>query len=290
MKEETHWRPILWIVLPVYLLANMYLLRLGEIDGVLLLLANALYLALMAWLTTRLTHPQPAAKSAADVSKTTLGAQLSVILVMLILTGLIGFSIPLWSNLVNWFYNLGESFLPAAWFGGPGNAVANPVQYFLIPFGLLLLLGAQPNELGFGKGHKVWQVCLLWLALPLVIWVGLLATGSLAPQTFVRRLIGNSLQNGFFEEFLFRGALYTRLRLLLSWPWAIVIQALLFGLWHLQVNTQAMDGNILAGLALCMVSQTVSGLVYGIVFQRTRNLAAPSVVHVVMNVLGQSFG
>jgi hypothetical protein len=89
----------------------------------------------------------------------------------------------------------------------PGNVVANPLQYFVIPFLLLLLLGARPRELGFRKGNKAGRVSLLWLALPLVVWVGLLVTGNLAPQALVRRIISNTFQNGFFEEFLFRGAL-----------------------------------------------------------------------------------
>ena len=290
MKQKTQWRTILWIALPVYVMANAYLLLLGQFDGVLLLLANAVYLALLTWLTKRLTHPLPADLPEVDVNKSVLWAQVGVILAILLVTGLSGFHIPLWSSMVNWFYSWGEATLPAAWFGGPGYAVANPVQYFMIPFGLLLLLGAKPKELGLGQGHKVWQVCLVWLALPLVIWVGLLATGSLAPQTLARRLIGNSFQNGFFEEFLLRGALFTRLRRLLTGPWALAIQAVFFGLWHWRANTQSMDGNVLAGLALCLVSQTVSGFVYGYIFHRTRNLVAPSVAHVVMNVLGQSFG
>ena len=164
------------------------------------------------------------------------------------------------------------------------------MQYFVIPIILLLLLGAKPTELGFSRGNKVGQTCLIWLALPVVIWAGLLATGSLPVQTLARRMIGNMFQNGFFEEFLFRDGLQTRLRHLLSMPGTLTIQALLFGLWHLHGNTQSMDGNILAGLALCLVSQTVAGFVYGYVYERTRNLIAPSIAHVAMNVLGQSFG
>jgi membrane protease YdiL (CAAX protease family) len=51
-----------------------------------------------------------------------------------------------------------------------------------------------------------------------------------------------------------------------------------------------MDGNVLAGLAVCIVMQTVLGFVFGYVFHRTRNLVAPSLVHVASNVLGQMFG
>jgi membrane protease YdiL (CAAX protease family) len=185
---------------------------------------------------------------------------------------------------------LGDWLLPAAWVGDGGNALANPLQYFLIPLLALLLLGARPAELGLGSGWRVGRVCALWLALPALIWLVLLGLGLLPVQTLVRRLLSNTLQNGFFEEFLLRGALQTRLERLLAPADALIVQALVFGLWHIEVNTRMMDGNLLAGLAVCVTSQAVSGLCLGLVFRRTGNLVAPTVVHVAMNALGQTFG
>lgn len=280
------WRIILWIFIPVYVIANVYLLYLGDFNGVILRFAEVLYVTLLIWLTRRVTEPLSTEHVEILENKSRLGAQIAVLISILLLTGLNSSTIPLWSEMVAWFQDLGEAVLPVEWFGGPGNSVANPMQYFVIPIILLLLLGAKPAELGFGRGNRVGQTCLLWLALPMVIWVGLLATGSLSAQTLARRIIGNTFQNGFFEEFLFRGALQTRLRRLLSMPVTLTIQALLFGLWHLRGNTQAMDGNFLAGLALCLVSQTVAGFAYGYVYERTRNLVAPSIAHVAMNALG----
>ncbi len=284
------WRSILWVVIPIYLLANIYLIIVDDIGNVLLRLAYTLYILLLGWLTLRVTNPQPAAEEEAPSNKSMLWVQIGILVVVILITALNSSSIPVWSAMTAWAYNLGETYLPAEWFGGPGNSVANPLQYFIIPLVILLLMGARPAELGLGKGHKVWQASLVWLALPLVIWAGLLATGNLSAQTLARRIIGNFFQNGFFEEFLFRGALQTRLRKVMSSPWALTVQAFLFGLWHLRANTNMMDGNLLAGLAFCIVSQTVSGLVFGYVFERTRNLIAPTVAHVAMNTLGQSFG
>jgi len=288
-NQNARRRTILWSVLPVFVIAYAYLMSIGELSGVVILGANTIYLFLLAWLTWRVTRPIPTEETEQHTDRPRLWAQIGVLLIIIFLTGLNSNSIPLWSNMVTWFYNLGESFLIAEWFGGPGNSIANPVQYFVIPIIFLLLLGAKPAELGFGKGNKVWQACLVWLALPILIWTGLLITGSLSMQSFARRIIGNTFQNGFFEEFLFRGALQTRLRRVMSTPWALTIQAVIFGLWHLRANTQMMDGNVLAGLAVCLVSQAVSGFVYGYVYQRTKNLIVPSVAHVAMNVLGQSF-
>jgi len=287
---NSEWRTILWVAVPIYLIANVYLLFLGELSGVLLMFAYAVYTSLLALLTRRVTQPFEDEVSQPSKTKSILWVQIGILLTVILFTGLNSIHIPLWSNMVDWFYNLGETILPVEWFGGPGNSVANPVQYFVIPFILLLLLGAKPVDLGFGKGNKVWQAFLVWLALPFVIWIGLLATGLIPLQTLLRRIIANSFQNGFFEEFLFRGALQTRLRKIMSIPWALTVQGVLFGMWHLRANTASMDGNLLAGLALCLVSQATAGFVYGYVFHRTRNLLVPSAVHVVMNVLGQTFG
>jgi hypothetical protein len=204
------WRPILLVAIPIYLLANFYLLILGE-TGVILRFAFTFYLFVLVWLTKRITEPFSAEESKGSENTGRLWAQLAVILTIILLTGFHSEAIPVWSDMVARFRALGESTLPAEWVGGPGNVVANPLQYFVIPFLLLLLLGARPRELGFRKGNKAGRVSLLWLALPLVVWVGLLVTGNLAPQALVRRIISNTFQNGFFEEFLFRGALQTRL-------------------------------------------------------------------------------
>ncbi len=283
------WRSTLWFAIPLYLISNIYLIYLGEISGVMLLFAYTVYTGLLGWLTMRVTTPQPVEETQPQQSKRMLWIQIGILLIVIIFTG-IGSNIPLWSNIVNWFYQLGEATLPAEWFGGPGNSIANPMQYFVIPFIILLLMGVKPAELGLGKGHKVWQASLIWLALPVVIWVVLLVMGLLPVQTLARRIIGNFFQNGFFEEFLMRGALQTRLKNIISTPWALTIQAIVFGLWHLRANTASMDGNLLAGIAICIASQAVGGFVYGYVFERTRNLVVPTIAHVAMNALSQSFG
>lgn len=148
------------------------------------------------------------------------------------------------------------------------------------------MLGARWRGLGFGRGHRIGRVLLLWCAIPVAFWLVQIATGALSLLVLAQRLVGHTLQNGPFEEFLFRGALQTRLALLLGTPWALVGQALIFGAWHLGLGTSTVGGNVLAGLALTIVSQSVFGLVAGILFWRTRNLIVPSVVHVVLNSSG----
>lgn len=294
MTTTTHsrsdWRTVILFAAPLYLAALVYLLFLGEWMGVGLMLANTLFTALLVWLTVRLTRPMPPEPEPLPHSRGRLWAQLGVLAVIILITSVGGENVPLWSGMVAWLRGLGEAVLPVEWFGAPGNVVANPVQYFVIPFLLLLALGARPRELGLGRGHRVWPVSLLWTVGWGLVLIVPAAAGALGLQTLVRRVISNSFQNGFFEEFLFRGVLQTRLRSFLSTPWTLVIQALLFGLWHLRSNTLSFDGNVVAGLAWCIVSQGVLGFAFGVIFHRTRNLIAPSVAHVMMNVVGQSLG
>lgn len=280
----------IWLFTGLAVLSTAYLLSIGEGAGVALLAAYAAYTGLLTWLTIRLTTPLPIAPAARPGHTPRLALQLAVIGGVLLFTALPALAPAPWTALVERTAALGDALLPAAWVGDGGNALANPLQYFVLPLLALLLLGARPAELGMGRGWRMGRVCALWLALPALIWAVLLGLGQLPLQTLVRRLLGNLLQNGFFEEFLLRGALQTRLERLLTPADALVLQALAFGFWHIGSNTEMMDGNLLAGLAVCVASQAVSGLFLGIVFRRTGNLVAPTVVHVAMNVLGQTFG
>lgn len=288
--------PAARLMAALWMLSAVYLIWAGNGVGVILVIIWVSVGLVLALLTVRITSPVPGGDTDVAPRGGRVWAQLAVVGVVILLTGLDALGVSAlgealgWSPLVDWLRQAGQSLFSVAWVGGPGNAMANPVQYFVIPFGLLLLLGASPRDVGLGRGRDVWRVCALWLALPLVTWAVLLAMGMLTLPVLGRRLLSNALQNGFFEEFLFRGALQTRLNALMPANWALVLQALLFGLWHLGANMRMMDGSLLAGLALCVISQGVVGISYGIVFQRTRNLAAPSVAHVVMNAFGQTFG
>jgi len=275
----------LFIVL--WLVSSLYLLLQGHTLTFTLTTAAFLFWGLHTWLSMRVTTAQPVTPLHQRLQRRQNWRQIEALLV---LAAIANQPLPVWGDFVTWLRTIGVQTLPVAWFGGPGNAVANPVQYFVLPLVLLWLMGAKPADLGLRWGERTWRVCAIWLVIPVLTWAVLLAMGQLPAQTLARRLIGNALQNGFFEEFLFRGALYSRLRNVLSPAWALVTQALLFGLWHLDANLRMFDGDWLSALAWCVVSQTLIGLLLGILFQRTRSLVAPSVAHVLMNAFGQTFG
>ncbi len=284
------WRSALIAFAPLWFAALLTLTLTGHGFVAAMLMGNAGLLAVLVLLTRRLTSAPPVPAHESPRSRATLPWQLGAIAVVVSLTGTRAVHVPVWSALVTWAHALGEAFLDVRWVGGPGNAVANPLQYLIIPLAVLLVLGARPSGLGFGRGRGVGITTLLWAAVPAAVAGVALATGALTLQRLVARILGNTLQNGPFEEFLFRGALQTRLRLLLPVPWAILLQALVFGLWHLRAATDAMGGDPFAAVAFCIASQTVSGLALGYLFWRTGNLLAPSIAHVALNVMGQTIG
>jgi membrane protease YdiL (CAAX protease family) len=194
--------------------------------------------------------------------------------------------IPVWSGVIGAFSRLGEHLFSNDIVVNPRLAMANPAKYFLLPLPILLLLGARFRGLGLWRGHRTLSVVILWCFVPGGVLAYLVAFGRLSWMGLARRLLSHLLINGFGEEFLFRGALQTRLRALLGAPWAIVIQALAFGIWHFAASYGSLGvTGVPAVAAFCIVRSATFGLAYGIIFQRTRSLWACSAIHVMTNSL-----
>jgi membrane protease YdiL (CAAX protease family) len=280
----------------VWLAAALYYVAAGygfPIAATVFLVGSMLFCAL----TVALTEQPPDEGRPSPTARGRLWLQTGAVLTFVVITGYTALAfhgviserqtfVPLWSPLIEWVGEVGYRLLsgiPAI--GSPDLSLSNPVGYFVLPLLILLLLGARLDELGFRRGHRTGPVLLLWCSIPLALWIFQLAGGALAVPQLGRRLLNHALQNGFFEEFLFRGALQTRLARLFAPSWALVFQAWVFGLWHLGLNLHTMNGDLLGGVALGVLSHSVMGLAYGIVFYRTRNLAACSILHIVLNSL-----
>lgn len=250
-------------------------------------LIGAAYLVLAA-VTIRITADAPFTR--AITGRRRLWAQVGIVLAFVALTAWNGVlfhqvpgagPLPVWTSMVEALGRAGDAMF------GNGNYVANPVTYALLPLLLLLLLGVRPRDLGLVRGHRTGRVILLWAAIPAVFLAVAVVTGQLTVPRLLNRLVSNTMQNGPWEEFLLRGALQTRLRALLSPAWAVVIQALVFGAWHVGLGYSTTDGaGLLPALAISIVQQGTIGLAFGIVFERTRSLIAPSVVHILVNTMG----
>lgn len=283
-----------WFFVVIWIASIIYLLITG--NGVTGSSAFALGVLVFSVITVALTQDQPETQTSETKKSILVWAQILVVLFFILLTGYRGYvfnmmpgrsvQIPIWSLFADWFGDLGGRYLSDLIDHSPGIAAANFAGYFLIPFILLLLFGTRISELGFGKGHRVWQVVALWVGIPVIFFVINILNGSTTPIQLARMFFGNLLRNGFSEEFLFRGALQTRLKQWMSSDWALVAQALAFAVWHLGADTQFMGGDVLQGLALGIASHSIMGLALGIIFQRARNLIAPSIVHVATNMFG----
>jgi membrane protease YdiL (CAAX protease family) len=100
--------------------------------------------------------------------------------------------------------------------------------------------------------------------------------------------LGN-LVNSFMEEGLFRGVMLTHFRLRLS-PWrANLLQAAIFGLWHLAwpiwrlVYGHADLAAVASESITIVLASGVSGLAYGYLFLKTDSLWAPWIAHTISN-------
>lgn len=101
-------------------------------------------------------------------------------------------------------------------------------------------------------------------------------------------LLGNVV-NSFMEEGLFRGVMLPHFMSTMSFRWANLLQALLFGLWHAVWPAKSLvTGELTAGAALTeaaglVLTTTAAGLVFGYLFFKTGSLWAPWLAHTIHN-------
>jgi len=287
-----------WIFIGCWLLALGWLLVVGHWRLAARGVGIAAGISVFCLLTLRLAE-KPVPDSIPIVrERGILWAQVGLLAAVVVITGWEGLRfhratqhslvIPLWTPVTEWFGRLGVRYLDSAWVGGSYHALANPARYCLLPMLFLVPLTGF-RYLGLGSGHRVVRVTALWCALPLLVLAYSLGAGHLTASGFAQRLTSNALQNGPFEEFLFRGAIQTRLTLLLGPAPGIVASSLGFGLWHLGLGYSLTGGHSLVnGLACTVIIQAVIGLGFGVIYNRTKNLLSSSVFHVLSNsMVGQ---
>lgn len=219
-------------------------------------------------------------KTSLEETRARLWLQLICVLSLAVLASLRFTEILGWSWFVDLLYEVGNDLpIPNA------NYLANPVLYVILPGIVALGLGARWREVGFRGGWRTWRVVGVWM-LPVVgVWIYGMAKTDLGVGRVVRVLISNTFQNGFMEEFLWRGLVQTRIARLWTPGWGLVLASLLFGWWHIDAVTGWAGTDWWLAGALNVVVQAPTGLALGIIFDRTRNLLAPSVVHAVLNAV-----
>jgi membrane protease YdiL (CAAX protease family) len=143
-------------------------------------------------------------------------------------------------------------------------------------------LGVRRRDLGLvtpPRGGA--RIAYLWIATALAFLARDVAHGIIAPLEAVGDVLHNVFRNGFSEEFLFRAALFSRLRLVLPDEWALLAQAAAFALWHYGADIRAAQGNIVVAVCFMITVQGVFGYALGFLALRTRSIAIGSAFHAV---------
>ncbi len=105
---------------------------------------------------------------------------------------------------------------------------------------------------------------------------------------------------GLGEEFVFRGIIQNRLAVILRSPWgAIFLSAFIFGVVHAPGmylrGAGAIEGlgatpSLLASISYCIAVQSVTGIFFGIIWLRTRNLWILMGIHAVIDLVPHLYG
>jgi membrane protease YdiL (CAAX protease family) len=177
--------------------------------------------------------------------------------------------------------------------------------HVLAPCAILLLLGARLSplfQLGL-KGRKFWRVLIVmggvFLGLLCVISPSLQQIAALkaAPQSLALiapfSFFWIAIEAGLNEEFLFRAVLQTRLSALFRSPVAaICVTALLFGLGHAPglylrggLDDEGASHNLLEVVAYTIGVLSPMGLLFGLIYARTKSLLLVVLLHATVDVL-----
>ncbi len=93
--------------------------------------------------------------------------------------------------------------------------------------------------------------------------------GAITGGGFVMTLIAVGVIGPVFEEILFRGLVFGELRKIMRVRPAILVQAALFGIYHM---------NLIQGAYALLI-----GLLLGYVYYRCNSIIAPAIIHIVIN-------
>ena len=93
--------------------------------------------------------------------------------------------------------------------------------------------------------------------------------------------------NAFLEEFLFRGVIQSKLERAIGQKKALYYQGFLFMSIHLPVNSFQffLDGNIVRYISV-FGFQLINGIIFGLIFLKTRNIWISVICHYLNNWLG----
>ena len=188
------------------------------------------------------------------------------------------------------------------------NQFTNWFFLVIVPFGLLVLVRGSGSAMrdtlrsigltrvGLKEALKLAMV-IGSLVIPILYIIGdkqraaiqmIFYEPSQAVLSFFVSFLLALLTAGFVEEFFFRGMLQSRLVSSTGSEWyGLLIASLLFGLFHLPLYFfspfEPTQGNFAWSLSSVITEQVVAGILLGVLWTRTHNLAAPLLIHSLIN-------
>jgi len=181
-----------------------------------------------------------------------------------------------------------QRFSAAIGLGYGDTALPNFLTYVLIPGLLLFALGAKPIELGLVAWRNgSWYALLGALILPVILMAVWFSKGHASGGLLVALLVRNFLSNGFSEEFLMRGVTLSHMRAFFTKDWALVLQALLFGLLHLGGTISGLHANLLLALANVIALNAPTGFFLGLIALRARSIVLPGLIHMTLDTMNE---
>jgi membrane protease YdiL (CAAX protease family) len=160
------------------------------------------------------------------------------------------------------------------------------LTFVLVPGALLVLFGATARQLGLTRpvrGTALATLACLVVPLGMLAWA--MTHGRMGVAALFWLLLHNFLSNGFSEEFVVRGVIFSHLRALLTDRWALVAQAFLFALPHIGSTIPEEHFNGLLAAANIVGLNAPIGLALGFLALRSRSLVMPTIVHISLDTM-----
>jgi len=196
-----------------------------------------------------------------------------------------------------------------------GEVFVSKLLGFLIIIGYLWIVKRKPRDIGFHTNHLLKSISIAFVVMALSIllsylaeWIYLARKGMevsliFAPLSysldaeyaikggllFGLWLFFGNVMNSLMEEGLFRGVMVTHFRGGLSFWKANILQAFLFGIWHIvwpiksyAMNQMNAQEAIIVSIGY-IFSSGIIALVWGYLFLKTGSLWAPWLAHTLSN-------
>lgn len=191
-----------------------------------------------------------------------------------------------------------------------GEIILSKILGFIIVIIFVKIIGGQLKDIGFNFDNKRSILIIgfvLTLALMIVGYIGeFIIFASDSPKLYISAidpkagvtgsigfafflLFGNAI-NCFMEEGLFRGIMISLLKKKYSIRTTILLQSLLFGIWHIpwafkwyiSGMVSGMNGFIFAFI-INFIPMIFMGIVFGVMYHYTNSIWTPWISHFIIN-------